>query len=205
MTLPFPSLLPLAATLAPAPSSAPTPSPVAPPDIRSIVPPQPYYVSAGGFWLVIAGVCVGLALVLLWFLLRRPKKPAGPGLTPRQIAAKRLQELDARVDTLDARTFGGAVADVLREFIGAQYGLHPERQTSEEFLASITGSRTFSAVEHSLLSEFLDGCDLLKFARADATLDGKRRLLRQAVDFLEDSAEPEREATAGGQRLTLGA
>ena len=161
-----------------------------PPDIRSIVPPQPFYLSAGGFWLVVAGVCLGLALVALWFFLRRPKQPpAGPTFTPRQIAARRLQELEAQMGTLDARAFGGAVADVLRVYIGAQYGLHPERQTSEEFLSSITGSRTFSVVEHALLREFLESCDLLKFARADATLDGKRRLLVQALEFLEGSAQ----------------
>ena len=190
--------LPLAAVLTPGAT------PAAVPDIRSIVPPQPYYISSGGFWLVIAGVFVALAALFLWLVLRRAKQPAGPVDTPRQIAARRLQELDARMNTLDARTFGAAVADVLREFIGAQYGLHPQRQTSEEFLASITGSRAFSAVEHALLTEFLDGCDLLKFARADATLDGKRRLLRQAVDFLEDSAEPA-SVPATAQSLTLGA
>ena len=105
------------------------------------------------------------------------------------MAARRLQELEAQIDTLDARAFGGAVADVLRVYIGAQYRLHPERQTSEEFLSSITGSRIFSVVEHALLREFLEGCDLLKFARADATRDGKRRLLAQAMDFLEGSAQ----------------
>ena len=160
-----------------------------PPDIRSIVPPQPFYIQAGGFWLVVAGVCLVLALVALWFLLRRPTKVSVPTFTPRQLAAQRLQELEARIDTLDARAFGGAVADVLRVYIGAQYGLQPERQTSEEFLSSITGSRTFSVVEHALLREFLESCDLLKFARADATRDGKRRLLGQALDFLEGSAQ----------------
>ena len=138
-----------------------------PPDIRSIVPPQPFYLSAGGWWLVAAGAGIALAVAALWFLLRRPKRPlAGPTFTPRQIAARRLQELEAQMDTLDARAFGSAVADVLRVYIGAQYGLHPERQTSEEFLSSITDSRTFSVVEHALLREFLESCDLLKFARA---------------------------------------
>ena len=141
----------------------------------------------------------------VWFLLRRPKTVVGPTFTPRQIAARRLQELEAQMDDLDARAFGGAVADVLRVYIGAQYGLHPERQTSEEFLASITGSRAFSVTEHALLREFLAGCDLLKFARADATLDGKRRLLVQALEFLEGSAPPPASHRAGSldaRRLT---
>ncbi len=173
-------LLPLAAVAAPTP----------PPDIRSIVPPQPFYIAAGGLWLVLAGGCLVLAGLVLWLILRRPKMVVvGPVLTPRQVAARRLQELEAQGHDLDARSFGGAVADVLRVYIGAEYGLKPERQTSEEFLASITGSRTFSTGEHALLRDFLGGCDLLKFARADATLDGKRRLLVQALEFLEGSAQ----------------
>lgn len=178
-------LWPLAAVSALTPT---TPAPA--PDIRPPVSIQPFYLAAGGWWLVAGGVLLAAALVALWFLLRRPKKIVGPKFTPRQVAARRLQELEAQMDTLDARAFGGAVAEVLRVYIGAQYGLHPERQTSEEFLASITGSRAFSVTEHSLLREFLAACDLLKFARADATLDGKRRLLVQALEFLEGSAPP---------------
>ena len=170
-----------------------------PPDIRSIVPPQPFSVSAGGIWLVAAGACLASVALVIWWWLRRPgKTAAGPVLTPRQVAAKRLQELETTMDTLSARAFGGEVADVLRVYIGAQYGLRPERQTSEEFLASITGSRTFSVVEHTLLRDFLEGCDLLKFARADATLHGKRRLLVQALEFLEGSAPPLPVPTAPG-------
>lgn len=181
-------IAPVFSLLAAVSATPPTPANT-PPDIKSIVPPQPFYIQAFDFWLVVAGVSIVLATVALWFLLRRPKKVVVPTFTPRQITARRLQELEARMDTLDARVFGGAVADVLRVYIGAQYGLHPERQTSEEFLASITGSRTFSVVEHALLREFLAGCDLLKFARADATHEGKRSLLAQAVDFLEGSKQ----------------
>ncbi len=196
----------LAAVLGPVPSIAPLPS--AGPDIRSIVPPQPYYVSPGWYWLaIVTGVLVLVALIL-WWLVREKTKPAGPVLTPRELAVRQLKELEARMDDLDARGFGAAVADVLRVYIGAQYGLHPERQTSEEFLSSITGSREFSVVEHALLREFLGGCDLLKFARADATSGNKHRLLRQAGDFLEDSAQPPPSTTGASatpQSLTLGA
>ena len=193
-------LLPLAVTLAPAAPPTGTPGP---PDIRSIVPPQVYYMGGSWFWLVYAGAFLALAALVLWWLLRGPRRPAAPPLSPREVALRRLRELEASVDTLDARAFGAAVADVLRVYIGAQYGLQPQRQTSEEFLASITGSRAFSIVEHALLTEFLAGCDQLKFARADATLGNKRRLLRQAGDFLEDSVQASG-GQAVGQSLTLG-
>ena len=196
MTALFPLL---AAVLGP----APTPAGGAP-DIRTIVPPQPYYIQSVSLWLVAAVVFLLLAGAVLWFLLRRPRQTISFALTPRQLAAQRLAELEAQMESLDARTFGGAVADVLRVYIGAQYGLHPERQTSDEFLASITGSRAFSTVEHALLTEFLESCDLLKFARAGATREGKRRLLGQARNFLDDSVEPT-PVPAEAQSLTLGA
>ena len=191
----------LAASLAPA--AAPTPVPGAP-DIRSIVPPQPYYLGVGWWWLLAVIGCLVAAALVVWLVRRESKKPAAHALTPRELAARQLRELEARMDDLDAREFGGAVADVLRVYVGAQHHMHPERQTSEEFLAAIKGSRAFSTVEHALLTEFLDGCDLLKFARADATRDGKHRLLQQATDFIEDSAEPE-DVHPAPPGLTLGA
>ena len=165
------------------------PTPAAP-DIKAIVPPQPFYVSGSFWWLAVAGVCLLLAALILWQILRPKRQPPAPPPNPREVAARRLRELEARMENMDARTFGGAVCDVLRVYIGGEFGLAAERQTSPEFLASINGSQAFSVREHHVLAEFLDACDLLKFARADATLDGKRHLLMQATEFLEHSSRP---------------
>ena len=169
-------------------SAVSTPPPA--PDIRGIVPPQPFYLRGDFWWLAVAGVCLLLAAFVLWEVLRPTKKPPVPLPNPLSAATQRLRELAARMDGMDPRTFGGAVCDVLRAYIGGEFGLAAERQTSPEFLASITGNRAFSVREHHLLAEFLDACDLLKFARADATLDRKRHLLAQATEFLENSSRP---------------
>ena len=166
--------------------SAPSPAP----DIRGIVPPQPFYVGGGLWWLAVAGGCLLLAALILWQVLRPRRQPLPPVANPREVAARRLRELEARMDGMDPRAFGGAVCDVLRAYIGGEFGLAAERQTSPEFLASITGNRAFSVREHHLLADFLAACDLLKFARADATLDRKRLLLAQATEFLENSSRP---------------
>ena len=164
--------------------SAPSPAP----DIRGIVPPQPFYVSGTFWWLAVAALCLLLAAFVLWQVMRPARKLPAPLPSPRELAARRLRELEARMDTLDPRTFGGAVCDVLRAYIGGEFGLAAERQTSPEFLASITGSRAFSVREHHLLAEFLEACDLLKFAPVDAPLGGQRPLLAQATEFLENSS-----------------
>ena len=194
----LPALLPVCILL-PASFLLAAPAPPPAPDIRGIVPPQPFYVSGNFWWLAVAALCLLLAAFVLWQVLRSPRKPSAPLPSPKEIAARRLRELEARMDTLDPRTFGGAVCDVLRVYIGGEFGLAAERQTSPEFLASITGSRAFSVREHHLLAEFLEACDLLKFARADATLDGKRHLLAQATEFLENSSR-----SPGGEQSEVG-
>ncbi len=185
LAIPF---LAVVAVPGPAAPGAGTP---APPDIRGIVPPQPYFINASPLWLVLAAGCLLLAGFVAWyFLLRRTTPKSGPQESPREMAERRLRELAARAGSLDARAFGNEVADVLRLYIGGQFGLHPERQTSQEFLGSVAGARAFTKTEHVLLADFLAGCDLLKFARADATLDRKEHLLAQAADFVGSSAPP---------------
>ena len=197
----------LAAVLATPGTGTPAPGggPAGPPDIRAIVPPQPYFVNASPWLLVLAAVCVLLALLVAWHFIFRPTVPKpGPLLSPRERAEQRLRELAARAGTLDPRAFGNEVADVLRAYIGGQFRLHPERQTSQEFLASVSGSRAFTRTEHSLLTDFLEGCDLLKFARADATPERKQFLLSQATDFVRSSAPPPLPVEGGSGKAEVG-
>lgn len=183
----FPCLLPSA-------FSAITPSPPASPagtDIRGIVAPQPFYI-AGSYWLLlVAAVCVLAAIAVGWFLYRSLKKPKPVHVpSPHEVAYARLNDLRARLDALDPRGFGAEAADILRAFIGSQYGLRPQRQTSPEFLESIRGATVFTTTQHVILGDFLNHCDLLKFARQDATRDAKLALIEQATTFLGADSRP---------------
>jgi hypothetical protein len=190
----------LAAQNRPLPPLSPLATP-SPPDIRGIVPAQPYNIpSLGVLWLAAGGTILLVAagwLVWRHFRRSRPRKSA-PILTPRDIAARRLQELAQRADSLAPRVFGVEICDILRAYIGAQFGLHPERQTSPEFLASIVDASVFSAAEKALLAEFLEQCDLLKFAQQDATGDVRGSLLAQAKEFVQPAPAPPVHATLGG-------
>jgi hypothetical protein len=166
-----------------------TPSP---PDIRGIVPAQAYSIPGFNLLWPAAGL---LALLLagwaLWHFLLRPRAGASaPGPSPRDIAAQRLRELEQRVDSLDPRLFGVEVSDVLRAYIGAQFGLQAQRQTSPEFLSTIVHASAFSAVEKAFLSGFLELSDLLKFAGEDASADARRTLLTQAREFVQPTSSP---------------
>jgi len=74
---------------------------------------------------------------------------------------------------------------VLRSYVGAAYGLLAPRQTSPEFLASISGHERFSNSDRSLLAGFLEHCDLIKFAHVEADSSDSEKLLESAVAFAQ--------------------
>jgi hypothetical protein len=124
--------------------------------------------------------------VAAWLFMRwwkkRPK-PAPP--TPRAVAMRELDSLRARIESMEPYRFSIAVSDVLRGFIAAQYALRATKQTSPEFLASIADARRFTDDDRALLAEFLERCDLIKFAHVDATSADSSELLRSAIAFVQ--------------------
>lgn len=172
----------------------PPPSPASPPsapgsdlpEIRDIAPPvdvfpyPPWMVA-----LAVAAALFVLGLLIWWFVRWLQRRPGAPPLTPRAIAIRELTALQAKVDLVEPYEFSVAVSDVLRTYIGAQYGLRAKEQTSPEFLASISNAPQFSEDDKALLSRFLEKCDLIKFAHIDATSGDSSELLSSALGFVQ--------------------
>ena len=167
-------------------NAAPTPAPPPVPEIRDIAPPVDVFPYP--LWMVLTAAAIALALLGLaaWLFIRwwkkRPK-PAPP--TPRAIAMRELESLRMRVEGIEPYRFSIAVSDVLRGFVAAQYGLRATKQTSPEFLASIAQARQFTPDDRTLLAEFLEHSDLIKFAHIDATSADSSALLRSAIAFVQ--------------------
>jgi hypothetical protein len=66
-----------------------------------------------------------------------------------------------------------------------QFALPVTKQTSVEFLTALAKASPFSAEEKTLLEDFLGRCDLIKFARYDATTADSRLLLEEAIRFVK--------------------
>ena len=66
-----------------------------------------------------------------------------------------------------------------------QHGLPATRQTSIEFLTALAKAASFSSEEKSLLEDFLNRCDLIKFARYEATTSDSELLLQEAIRFVK--------------------
>ncbi|PYK10883.1 MAG: hypothetical protein DME61_02255 [Verrucomicrobia bacterium] len=159
---------------------------IAPPVDYSLIPP----------WLVFVIVFVALSLLglVVWLFAKRRKPPLPPKL-PREIALEELERIACEIERMSPYQFSIRVSDILRKYVTQQYGLPATRQTSIEFLTAVAKASPFSTEEKSLLEDFLSRCDLIKFARYEATTSDSELLLGEAIRFVKGgelaTAEPE--------------
>src|SRR5262249_8054454 len=143
---------------------------------------------------VIAFVVLSLlGLVVWWFAKRR--QPELPPKVPREIALEELEQIRGEIERISPYQFSIRVSDILRKYVTQQYGLPATRQTSIEFLTALAKASPFSTEEQTLLEDFLNRCDLIKFARYEATTSDSQLLLGEAIRFVKGSevvtVEPE--------------
>ena len=149
---------------------------ISPPVDYSLLPP--WVVFVGSF---LALAVLGLVGWLVWRWLQKPK----PEQTPRARAIELLQRVRSEITQLTPYQFSIRVSDILRQYVMQQYQLPVTRQTSVEFLESLTNTSQFSEADKSLLGDFLTRCDLIKFARYDATEADSELLLEEATRFVQ--------------------
>lgn len=157
-------------------------------EFHDIAPPVDY--SLIPMWAIFAGSFVALSLVgwITWLIIRaRRRKPARIE-TPRERALTFLRQAETDVDYLSPYEFSIKISDILRRYVTEQYQLPVTRQTSVEFLNALSRSAAFSEDDKQLLDDFLSRCDLIKFARYDATREDSRTLLEEAMRFVRGGA-----------------
>ena len=96
-----------------------------------------------------------------------------------------LERISRDVERMNPYQFSICVSDILRKYVTQQYGLPATRQTSIEFLTALAKASPFSTEERSLLEDFLNRCDLIKFARYEATSADSQLLLEEATRFVK--------------------
>lgn len=152
-------------------------------DIRSLV-----HVSDDWFWLCwVTTTLVGVFVVWKIWRLWQQRPPASerlPALSPEQ---KAHQELDAALrHLLEPKLFCSAVSDTLRLFLEERFRFHAPEQTTEEFLNELQQSPRLNDEQKKLLANFLERCDLVKFARHEPTETELRELQAVAHRLVDD-------------------
>jgi len=153
-------------------------------EFHDIAPPVDYSLLSP--WLVFLGMFVLLTAIglIVWFVAKSFRRPTPPQL-PRERALALLEQIRGQITAIDPYRFSIRVSDILRRYVTEQFGLPVTRQTSVEFLNGLRGSSPFSDDEKSLLEDFLNRCDLIKFARYEATTSDSESLLEEAIRFVK--------------------
>jgi len=145
----------------------------------------PFFFLHSWLWLWIAlGALVALALlVLLWFWLR-PHRLLSPK-TAYELALEKLQRALALLREDDPVPYAVLVSETIRSYLGQRFEAPSTRRTTEEFLREMEADRETPLAEHrDLLREFLQSCDLVKFARYQPTRSELEQVQQRATTFV---------------------
>lgn len=157
-------------------------------DIRDIRGPISLPAPTPWLWYAIAAVVASLALwgaiatIKLWHRQRVPAQ------SPYEAALSRIRAADAQREQQPPDVYAEQVSAAVRQYIEARFALPAAHRTSDEFLASLLAQNEATrplAAHRSLLSEFLNTCDLAKFAARSLQDETKRALSAAAVRFIE--------------------
>lgn len=172
--------------IVPADADVTTPKDIAPPVAlpRRGWPPWVWYSMAA---------CAGAGLVsALWWYRRRRRVPAAPATQPAHLVAlealRRLQRDDC-IGQHRIEEFYVRLSAIVRHYIEWRFGLRAPEQTTEEFLAVVLHADQLIAAHQSLLSAFLEQCDLVKFARYQPTAQDMQHALASAHTFIEQTGD----------------
>ena len=164
-------------------------------DLRLLEAPEPFHLN---YWPVLASLA--LFVLVGWIIrIRRMKDTAkmhaDAMAQAHADALAGLERLFALIDTAQSRPYAIESSAIIRRYIEGRFSLAAPKRSTEEFLAEAHHSPKLAPGEQALLADFLQCCDLLKFARTFADRGELTRLHQAAISFVKKTA-PSREPTA---------
>jgi hypothetical protein len=144
-------------------------------------------------WLfLIIIIVVGIA----WFFLRRKKTEEiiRIFMPAHEIAYNKLRALVKRdlVKAGKIKEFYENISDILRHYIEHRFNLRAPERTTEEFLSELTTANILSEPDQNNLAEFLNHCDLVKFAKYDPTNEQIQKTFDLVKNFIETTKSEEK-------------
>lgn len=169
--------------------------------LRDIKPPV--VIPNGWLWAIwIAGALLVLALIFLAWRQWRKKKDQLPieEIIPPHIRARR--KLEAALGLISQpREFCILVSDTIRLYLEERFEFHAPERTTEEFLHELKQTDRLTPDQKESLGEFLNRCDLVKFARYEPGEPELRDLHAAALRLVEET-EPVMVVEAPGAHVS---
>jgi hypothetical protein len=145
----------------------------------------------GWLWVIWIGsiLAAGAVAWLVWRYWRK-KAAAVSAVPPVPPHVRARRALEAALALLsDPKAFSIAVSGAIREYLEERFDFHAPDRTTEEFLLELQGTNLLSTDQKLSLGNFLENCDLIKFARYEPT-ETELRALHAASLKLVNETEP---------------
>jgi hypothetical protein len=171
-------------------------------ELRGITPPEepPPPPPSWLRWLPWAGAAAALAGGVAGGGPRRPRLAAPvPPLAPHEWATQELDRIEAQQlpEAGELERYHTLLSDVVRAYLERRFSLPASQQTTPEFLEAMRRSPQLTPEQQGLLRDFLQRCDMAKFARAAPSPDECRAVAAMARGFVQETTPPATGARGG--------
>ncbi|MBF0385333.1 MAG: hypothetical protein HQL27_05625 [Candidatus Omnitrophica bacterium] len=139
-------------------------------ELRDIRPPVDIPFNWKPVFLALSLVLLAAFLFFVKKLIRfRKERPLRPEIkkSPFEIAYEALEELKLKhlPENDKVKQYYSELSDITRHFIEDYYGIKAAEMTTPEFLDFVKKNYALSPSHKDLLREFLNSCDMVKFAK----------------------------------------
>jgi hypothetical protein len=167
-------------------------------DIRDIKPPVVIPSGWEWLWWTLAALAITAAGILIWrwWQKRKANIPIEPPVPAHVRAKQKLEEALALIS--QPKEFCILVSDTIRFYLEERFDFRAPERTTEEFLYELQGTDLLMTEQKEKLGEFLESCDLVKFARFEPGKPELRELHGSAVRLVEET-EPGEISNSGLQ------
>jgi len=142
------------------------------------------------FILGITGVLVMSLFLVTWRYYRQNCNLTE--MSPGNWALAELCRIEAQIPSAnrgELERYPAVLSEVIRVYLEKRFQLRAPMQTTPEFLHDIRDSTLLPSSHRDLLKDFLERCDLGKFAQVQFTQEECQSLAQAARTFVEQTAE----------------
>jgi hypothetical protein len=154
-----------------------------PDDIYDIRQPYFYLKPLTWLWVTLAVLALAALAVVLWRWLAPLR--ARRAKTAYELALEKLEKARALLNEKNPEPYAVFVSETIRTYLSQRFHTPSTRRTTEEFLRQMqTDTTTPLAAHRDLLRDFLEACDLVKFAHYEPGREELEQVQQRAVSFV---------------------
>ena len=144
--------------------------------LRGIKPPVEFPANYFLFFFIIfLALVLGGFFLFRYFYFKKRNEPQAPVVVrpPYIIAYERLENLRFKDFPREGKIqeYYVELSDIVRRYLEGEFLIKAPEMTTEEFLRELKQAPSLVASQKSLLREFLDSCDMVKFAKYGPKID----------------------------------